>query len=214
MDLNCPYCQTAFPKFPSRKTKCQACGQVVYPKRRIEDPAGVKVLLTEQQANEAENAWREQQALAQLSESLKPTGITLEQLRSYAAIGATAEDVAYHGLKHCLHEFLIDDLNARAFAYHLLGNLAWKRGEHDKAVKFHRHGYTNIAKGIGTRVASLKLMLRARPIACSECQKAAGPIEVDDYVQKSILPLSVCTELRRTRGQGCLSVLPHSDDWP
>jgi uncharacterized protein (DUF983 family) len=39
MDLNCPYCQTAFPKFPSRKTKCQACGQVVYPKRRIEDPA-------------------------------------------------------------------------------------------------------------------------------------------------------------------------------
>lgn len=56
MDLNCPYCQTAFPKFPSRKTKCQACGQMVYPKRRMEDSAGVKVLLTEQQADEVENA--------------------------------------------------------------------------------------------------------------------------------------------------------------
>lgn len=216
MDLNCPYCQTAFPKFPSRKTKCQACGQVVYPKRRMEDPADVKVLLTEQQANEVENAWREHQAKAQLVETLKPTGISFEQLQTYSAPDAAIEDIAYHGLQHCLHEFLIDDLNARAFAYHLLGNLAWKRAQKDKALQFHQNGFLNTAKNFQTKqtsIPNLKLELKARPMACEHCSKVASTIEIEAYLNAQLLPLNSCTELQRTRGYGCLSILPHSDDW-
>ncbi len=216
-ELNCPYCQNPFPKFPDRKSKCKTCRQFVYPKRRLEDPAQVKVLLTELQANDVECAWREQQVKAQLIESLKPTGITFEQLQAYAETDTNIEDIVFQGLKHCLQEYLIDDLNARAFAYHLLGNLVWKRDDKDASILFHKHGYTNTAKSIGIRVAvvpSLKLMLRARPFVCTECQIAVGVVEVDDYLQKPILPLDACAELTRTRGQGCLSILPHSDSWP
>lgn len=52
---NCPYCSTALPKMPTRKSRCPACGLTIYVKAAPEDC--VKRLVTEAEATAIEQRW-------------------------------------------------------------------------------------------------------------------------------------------------------------
>lgn len=58
----CPYCKTALPRMPARKTKCQSCGNFIFVRTRPQDEK--KVLLTAAEAEQLEQQWVKQYEMA------------------------------------------------------------------------------------------------------------------------------------------------------
>ena len=217
--MDCPYCQTPFATFPARKTNCPACGEQVHPKRRLTDPPGVKVLLTTAQAEEVERAWNARTAQSQLESSLGPTGMTADQLAMLCQPGTAAEDIVYVGLQKALADSTISDFHKRASAFHLLGGIAWRKDEPERAVAFHRRGYfydvrNHESVATKAKMPDLQIALSASPRSCPTCAQAAkARYSFDSFISEQPLPVNACEMLARTFGAGCLAVTTHSDDW-
>jgi len=80
-EAKCPYCKNFLNKIPSKKTKCQNCGEYMYVRTRPSDRA--RVLVTKQQADKIEEQWNEYHERNQLDEiDLNVFEKEREQLRS------------------------------------------------------------------------------------------------------------------------------------
>lgn len=215
--MECPYCRATFTKFPVRKCACPVCGEQVHPKRRIGDPPEVKVLLTSAQADEVDRAWNAVTTQNQMIGNLGPTGLTAEQLAMLCQPGTAAEDIVYAGLQKALADFTISDFSKRASAYHLLGGIAWRKDDRERAVAFHRQGYiydVRKRESSAVQVPDLQIALSASPRSCPACiQAATTRYSFDSFFSEQPLPVNACEMLARTFGAGCLVVNTHSNDW-
>ena len=215
--MDCPYCHVAFEKFPSRKVCCSNCGEWVHPKRRPVDPAGVKVLLTTAQAEEVDNDWSRKIINSQTEAKHTVTGMTTEQLAMLCQPGTAAEDFVYLSLQKALANYTIIDHHRRSCSYHLLGGMAWEKGEVDKAIAFHRKGFFYDVRRLevaSSQVSGLKIAFSPDERVCLVCAAASKSFySLDNFLSVQPLPLSSCEMLARTKGAGCLTVLTQSDDW-
>lgn len=74
--VQCPYCATALKK-PQRKTKCKACGGVIYLKKTPTNP--VPRLMTEAQAQQAEAEWSAYSSRKAAMDLIAQTQIPLDE---------------------------------------------------------------------------------------------------------------------------------------
>lgn len=57
-EAKCPYCRNNLPKAPTRKSKCRHCENYFYVRTRVSDRQ--RVIVTEEQAQEIDQAWKQQ----------------------------------------------------------------------------------------------------------------------------------------------------------
>lgn len=70
---NCPYCKSALPKMPTRKSRCPACGLTICVKAAPEDR--IKRLVTEAEATEIEQRWQAAYAAQRDEQHIKTFGV-------------------------------------------------------------------------------------------------------------------------------------------
>lgn len=108
----CPHCQHAFDKMPSRKSKCPACQQTVFPRRAPGETE--KRLVTEAQAEANEVAWAAHQARASNIATLSRWGFSAarydEMLSRFVRSGYT-DDAHAQARAALLHEAVIANPN-------------------------------------------------------------------------------------------------------
>lgn len=78
--IACPNCGAGMSKMPQRKSKCNACGKLIFINSTPENR--VKRLMTELQSNDADQAWSEKAALDGLASHAAPLGISAAAVES------------------------------------------------------------------------------------------------------------------------------------
>lgn len=76
----CPSCKAALEKMPQRKTKCKACGEFMFVKSTPDNRE--KRLMTQAQAEAAEQEWSGHSALAKLVEQARVVGVDKERVQA------------------------------------------------------------------------------------------------------------------------------------
>lgn len=76
----CPSCNALLEKMPLRKTKCKACGEFMFVKSTPDNRE--KRLMTQAQAEVAEEAWAKRGALNKLLEQARVVGVDEESARA------------------------------------------------------------------------------------------------------------------------------------
>lgn len=210
--LNCPYCDVPFLKFPIRKSKCKACGEVVYPRRPPGAPKDVRILMTEEQADVNEKAWQTDQLERELDQYLRRLSLTWQNLEKFAPDATSKTELFLRGTLKALPQSEQFSLNTMSVACSFLREIAFRDGLPDLAIEFSKRDYYFYALQFQRpNLDDVKLDILPDLMPCPVCAKRVGFVGLEVYLREPFLPTLDCEKLYSSIGRGCLKMRPFSD---
>lgn len=220
----CPYCQHQLDKFPSRKSKCPACGNTYFV--RTDPDTRLKLVLTESQVKENDQKWKMSYAANDFGDSLRSLvgDASHEQLKHKLKAELetkfnkipTESDLQWAASNAILQEAIKrNDVEAMTSIYWNQAIFLHREGRDCSHVKealnrVRLHEY--LKEGVADSVE----IITCKEASCEACRKLEGKIlSIKDALEQKPLPCKECS-FEQENGFGWCRCLygPHiMDEW-
>lgn len=187
MTAVCPYCAAPLPKTPARKTKCKACGQFIHVKSTPNDR--VKRLMTDAQAEAAEQAWAKHYERQQAAQLAAVTGIRL-----HASLAAS---------NPALMTLAADPKTDRQQRKMVAATLVRLAEAHEERESWSALAYSMELEMLAVGGGVPQVMIRGEAERCPVCARVDRQVMVIEQAMEEMpLPPRDCPGL--VEGRGCM----------